>query len=344
MSAPPGVVRLAAGLDRRARLRLAAAVVALAVVTFLALRLITDWRHLPGEVAHFFHLDPRPLIAAWVIQTVGWLIVVDTWRRIVGHGAAALRLPLLRHMQVYAYTSLTQVLPGSIWQPMSRIALYRQLGVPAMTVSAAVVMEWMMLGVAGLVLYAVAAPFSRAVPPGWLPLLGLVALAALTLLHPTVFRLALRRAAHWLRQAAPPVAPAMRAQTGWLARETLVLACSGVGLYLLMGALTPAASLPDAMAAWGLSLAVASLLAWLPATALLKDGSMVLLLTPVYSDLAGDTGTAALIALGLVLAWRIWSVAVLLSWAALATVAARRLPLPTAGAAEVSADHAEPAA
>lgn len=370
----------AVGLDRRGLIRLAILAAGLAIAAFLILRLTTDWRTLPAEAITAFHLDVRPLALAWVIQTLGWLLVVDTWRRVLVRGGAAVvssgttdvarvtdsttfesvrqeaaihlsspafpprdsevpasppresgppaiqAIPYRRHLQVYAYTSLTQVLPGSIWQPMSRIALYRPLGVPALATSAAVVVEWMLLGVAGLLLYGLAAPLARGTSPEWVPLLLPLALVAVLLLHPAVFQRLVRRAARWLGQDVPPPALAVRDVAGWLLRELAVLACSGAALYLLMRAVSPAASLADAMSVWGLSVAIASLLAWLPATALIKDGSMVVLLTPLYRETGVDTGTAALIALGVTLAWRLWSVGVLLSWAALATALAGRLP------------------
>jgi hypothetical protein len=326
----------AVGLDRRGLIRLAILAAGLAIAAFLILRLTTDWRTLPAEAIAAFHLDIRPLVLAWGIQTLGWLLVVDTWRRVLVRGGAeeasdsdlpAIQaIPYRRHLQVYAYTSLTQVLPGSIWQPMSRIALYRPLGVPALATSAAVVVEWMLLGVAGLLLYGLAAPLARGTSPQWVPLLLPLALVAVLLLHPAVFQRLVRRAAHWLGQDVPPPALAGRDVAGWLLRELAVLACSGMALFLLMLAVSPAASLADAMSVWGLSVAIASLLAWLPATALIKDGSMVVLLTPLYRETGADTGTAALIALGVTVAWRLWSVGVLLSWAALATALAGRLP------------------
>ncbi len=332
MSALAGI-----GLDRRRIVRAALALVGMAIAVILIARLTTDWRAVPAEALAAFHLDPRPLGLAWGIQTLGWLLVVDTWRQVLdreGEPAGGTRLPFARHLQLYAYTSLTQVLPGSIWHPMSRIALYRPFGVPGLAISAAVVVEWMLLGVAGLILFGLAAPLARATPPSWAPLLLPLAVLAVGLLHPAVFDRLLRRAARWLGQATPPPTLIGRDVVLWLMRELGVLVCSGVALYLLMRAVSPAASLADALSVWGLSVAIASLLAWLPATALIKDASMVVLLTPLYLGAGIETGTAALIALGVTLAWRIWSAGVLVSWAALATALAGRLPAAEPAARE----------
>jgi hypothetical protein len=93
-----------------------------------------------------------------------------------------------------------------------------------------------------------------------------------------------------------------------------VLALSGAGLYWLMRAVAPAASLSAALGASALAVAVANLLAWLPATVVLKEGAAVVALVPLYG--------APAIAVGVVIAWRLWMTAVLASWAAIASVAA----------------------
>ena len=103
-------------------------------------------------------------------------------------------------------------------------------------------------------------------------------------------------------------------------REFIVLTLSGVGLYLMMRAVSPAASLADALTVAGLTMALANLLAWLPMTGLVKDGAMVALLVPLY-------GSAA-IALGVVIAWRIWVTLVSVSWAGIAAAVAGAIGSP----------------
>lgn len=101
---------------------------------------------------------------------------------------------------------------------------------------------------------------------------------------------------------------------------------SGLALILVIRSLLPSAAHPaTVLAAWGLGVAIASLLAWLPATALLKDGGMIALLAPLCLAAAdGQALPAAALALGLTLAWRLWTLLVLLVWAGGATVAVRR--------------------
>lgn len=302
-------------------LRLMLAGLLLAVLALTMGRLASDWRALPSDALSALHLDLRLLALAWLIQTAGWILVGRAWRSILGPEGSG--LSLLRHLQLYTLAGLTQVLPGSIWAPLSRVALYRRMGVAGLAVSAGLVVELSLLGLAGLALYGLAAPLVPVLPPGWAPWLGLVALLALCLLHPRAFGALFGLAWRRFGKGEMPAPPAGRRLVVLFAIELCVLVLSGLSLWLLMLAISPAASLPWAMAVWGLTVAVANLLAWLPATSLLKDGGMVVLLTPLYAADGGPVGRAALIALAVTLAWRLWSLLVLVSWAGLTTLLLR---------------------
>ena len=150
-------------MSARRTLRLLGPALALCVAFLLVRQITGDWRSLPSDALAAFHFDPAPLVVAWLVQTAGWLLVVATWARILaglGH-----RLPFVRHLQLYTYSSLAYVLPGSVWVPAGRVAMYRRAGVDALDASAAIVVEWLLLGLAGLALYGFAAPFSQAIPP-----------------------------------------------------------------------------------------------------------------------------------------------------------------------------------
>lgn len=284
----------------------------------LGYRLAGDWRALAAALGDQLALRPAFLALAWPLQTAGWLLLVDTWRRILVR--FGVDLPLPRHLTACAYSALARALPGSLWAPAGRVAYYRRLGAPALDVGAAVLLEWLLLGLAGLALYALSAPFALAVPPRYaLPLAACAGLAAALLLRPRAFGAAARLAARVLQKDPAVAGRSAEAVRGglwrWLAAELAVLGASGVALYLVMRAVAPAASLGDAMSAWALTVALANLLAWLPLTGLIKDGSMVLLLAPLYGSV--------LVAGAVVVAWRVWMALCELSWAALAWSVAR---------------------
>lgn len=286
--------------------------VALAAVVLVALmrQVALDWRALEASALDYFHLKAPPLAGAWLVQTAGWLLLISTWRSIADRLGG--RLGFVRHARLHAYSSLAHVLPGSIWVPAGRVAIYRHHTVPVFVTTAAVTIEWLLLGLAGLVLYGLSAPFSESVAPGWAPLLLVVGLGSVLLLHPAVFHRAVGIATRLFDREAELPRLGGRSILVWFACELSTLALSGLALYLFMIGVTPIQSIADAMAAAAWTMAVANLLAWLPLTAILKDGGMVFILTPLYGS--------SVIALGMVIAWRIWVTLCGLSWAGLATL------------------------
>ncbi len=276
---------------------------------------MADWRGLPFAS---FHFDARYLAASWLVQTGGWLLSVAIWRRIL-RGVGAPEVGYRKHLVAHSWSGLGNIIPGSVWLPASRLALYRRFGVPAFAVSTAMVIEWLVVGLAGIGLYAASAPFATAFSNAGAVPLAVAAVVAASVLHPRVFR-------YWLRVAArrfqttdplpPPAAvPSPTQSAGYTIGEAVVLTLAGFGFFLLMRAVAPAASLPDALNAWALSVAVANLLAWMPATVLFKDGAMALALVPLYGSL--------FVAVGVVVAWRLFMTAELLSWGLIASAVAK---------------------
>jgi hypothetical protein len=294
-------------------------VLALLVLGLLLRQIAADWGEL-DSLRDQLRWRPWPLAWAWLIQTAGWLLVVRLWSSILDQ--AGHRASYRVHLRIYALTALAHVLPGSVWAPAGRVALYRREGARMLSVGAAVLVEWILLGVAGLVLYGLSAPWSAAAPPAGAWWLVVVAALALSALHPRALGGAMRLAARVAGrgQAVPDGATAAvfppRKVAVWLLGELTVLAASGFGFFYLMQAIAPRAGLADAMSAWAFTVALANLLAWLPLTSLVKDGGMVLLLAPFYGS--------SLMAAGVVLAWRIWMTLVQLSWAG---IGAGLLPL-----------------
>jgi len=299
--------------------------VAGAVVVLLVRQLASDWTSLSDRaIRDAMHLDVLPLVAAWVVQTVGWLILVAVWRDMLGPDV---EVPARQHLRINAYASLAHVIPGTVWSPASRVAMYRSAGVPGLTVTAALLVEWLLVGLGGLLLYGLAAPRSHASPPQGMAVLAVVALIALVMLHPRAHGRVLRLAAAKLGRSIDVLPePSVGRLAVWFGLDFVVLVLSGLALHLLMVAVSPAGSVPDAMAAWGLSMAVSNLLVWLPATSIIKEASVVLLLTPLYGS--------SVVALGVVVAWRLWMVVVQLSWAAMAATWCR-LRAPVASDATI---------
>lgn len=291
---------------RARRLAFGGALVAAAAYV-VGRRLAAEWTAVSPTLAAAFHVDGRWLGLTWLVQTVGGVVMVDTWRRIATAMGVSARPA--QHARRYAFAALAHVVPGGIWAPLGRLAAYGRAD--AVAVGAAMTVEWVVLGVAGLVLYGATLPWATAGPA--VGALGLVAAAALgwAAIQPSVFRRLVAAGQRLVRSDGGPVpmVPA-GALGGWLARSVVVLALSGAALYAFMRAVSPAASLADAVGIGAVTVALGNLVGPLPLTGIVKDLGMVLLLEPLYGSSA--------IALGLVVAWRLWMVAVELSWAALA--------------------------
>ncbi len=300
-------------MSRSAWLRVLGVLLAVAVTVAVLVQVGRDWGTVTREARHLLRLDPPFLAAAWLVQSAGWLLVVDTWARILRRMGG--QAPFLQHLRVHTLSGLANVLPGSVWLPVTRVTGYRGTTADTMAVGTAMAVEWLLLGVAGLVLYGLVAPFSQL--PQVVSLVSLLVAGGLAAaaLHPAVFARLVGAVATRLGYAGPAPRPGVLELAGWFGRELGVLVLAGLGLYLVMRGVSPVASLPVALGVTGLTLALANLLAWLPASAVLKDASMVVLLTPLY-------GTAGM-ALAVVVVWRLWLTLVQVSWAALAAVAER---------------------
>lgn len=306
----------------------------LVLLAGLAWAAVAAWQALPDAAREAFRPRPAFWILAFLVQTPGWLLAVDAWRRMLdatrpndmagsdGSPDALAALPFSEHLLGHGLTALAQVLPGSIWAPLTRVAYYRERGLGTLWTAGAMLLEMVLLGLSGLLLFLLALPAMSGQAPSALPALLAAGGAALCLLHPRVFGSLLRALARGLRISPIPAAPPGRLLARLLGQEFLVLALSACALLsIVQGLLPSAARWPNLAAAWGLGVAIASLLAWLPATALLKDGGMLALLTPLCLPAAGGRlWVAAGLALGLTLAWRLWTLVVLLVWTALAAL------------------------
>ncbi|MEO8082385.1 MAG: hypothetical protein ABI780_01040 [Ardenticatenales bacterium] len=290
---------------------------AVAALVVVVQQLSHDIGRVADTLRTAFHLAPAWLAAAWIVQTAGAWLMLDTWRRIVE--SLGVQARPAQHAKRYAFAALAHVVPGGIWVPLGRLAAYGRAD--ALAVGAGMTVEWVVLGVAGLVLYGATLPLTAGAPPAGV--LALVAAGALGIaaVQPAVFRRLVGLAARLMgRQADGAALPALPAGAlrGWQVRALGVLVLSGVALYAFMRAVSPAPPgvLAEAVGIGALTLALGNLLGPLPLAGLVKDIGMVLLFTPIYGSSA--------IALGVVVAWRLWLIAVEVSWALIAMVWHRR--------------------
>jgi hypothetical protein len=130
---------------------------------------------------------------------------------------------------------------------------------------------------------------------------------AVVLMYPPIFN----RASNWFlrhtrRVAEPiPVNVRLRELVWWVLVESVVVGIGGVALFFLLSSLVPVPgqTLLPLVAAWAAASAAGNLFFWLPATSFVRDGALILALTPAL-----PTSIAILFAVLV----RVWMIACLL--------------------------------
>lgn len=248
-----------------------------------------------------------PLVAlSFAVECIGLLIAVPLWRRLLAHHG--IRQRWQDDLRFYCYSALGAVLPGSIWTIAGRSALYQRLGCSGARVAVAAVIEALLIGVAAAAVYGILLIGHPGIGFWERPELGAGILAiALILLHPTVFGHISKRVLARTDQADGPMGPPLRVRDllVWVLLEAIVVVIGGTALFILLLSLIDVRAdvwIP-VVAAWAAAVVAGNLFFWLPGTAIVRDGMLVL---AVRTSLTLPTAV-----LFVVLA-RVWSIASLL--------------------------------
>ncbi len=132
-------------------------IVALVIIIFLGQAVIRGWDYIRAFEWQINLLHLGLAIISYLIglgiMFLGWYSIMG---RLVGLGN------LTGHLKIYAVSFLARRIPLPIWFVGSRIILYKQL--PKKTTATATLLETIFIGLAGLVLYILIAPFATAIP------------------------------------------------------------------------------------------------------------------------------------------------------------------------------------
>ena len=260
------------------------------------------------------HLNLLLVILAALLACASQLACALIWHRILG--AFGVHRSLQEDIRIYYYSALGAAIPGSIWGLVSRSVLYSRMGVSAVRVAAATVLEALVIGVAGMAVYAVTVVVRPSISIWRLPILGYGAgVVALVLINPRV----LNRLHRWVlkKTGQPAEADFPTIQVGqlalWLTLEALIVAVGGLTLFMLLNGFAPAprSALLPMVVGWSAAVATGNLFLFIPGTFVLRDGALVLALAPTLT-LAPALLFAALS--------RVWSIAALLLGAAIVAV------------------------
>ncbi len=228
-------------------------------------------------------LTPWRVALSFVIACSGLLVAVPVWRRILG--SYGVHQTARDDIRIYCYSALGTTVPGGIWLIVGRTVLYEQLGVEGSRVAVASVCETFITGLAGMGLYGLATIVRPDISLWRRPEVGgAVSLLALLLLHPRLFNSLSGWMQRRLKKDGKSITSHFRYMdlVKWIGLEAIVVVIGGFAMYVLLSSLTlvTLSILVQVIAAWAAGVAASSLFFWLPGTPVLRDGALILALTP----------------------------------------------------------------
>ena len=276
---------------------IAAAIVVAAIIIFRDSGTI-DWTLL--------RFRPLFIILGYLVATSGLLISIPVWRSMLK--VFGLNAQLREDILFYNLGMLGYALPGGIWSIASRVSLYSAKSYNGSAVIIAGVLEALITGVAGLLLYAVTTLRGKSLNLFQSPFLAIgVAVLSLIIIHPKVFSKissAILKKSN-LTEILDLTPYKFKHLCFWIIGEAMIIILGSTGLFLLLESFTPVglSAWAAVLSAWSAANAVSALLFWVPGTPILRDGAMALALS---------TSIPLASAIIFVVVQRIWSLVSLL--------------------------------
>jgi len=245
--------------------------------------LLVVWRQGSELLQAGIRLNIPLVVLSFAVECAGLLIAVPLWRRILTYYGIHQRWQ--DDLRLYCYSALGAVLPGSIWTIASRSILYQRLGCSGARVAAAGVIEALLIGVAATGVYGAISILHPGMGFWRQPAIGTAVLVlALVLLHPRMFNRigaeVIARTGRAQGQAIPPFR--LRSLLTWVMLEALMVVIGGTALFILLLSFigVRADVWVQVVAAWAAASVAGNLFFWLPGTAILRDGVLVLAVRP----------------------------------------------------------------
>ena len=281
------------------------------VITFLIL--ILDGKQL---LTYSFRLNPAFVLLSILTVFSGLFVTVQAWRSILARFGS--RLSYKDDLRIYCYTLLGAAIPGGFWSLVGRVALYERQRMSGVNITVASVIEFMLLGLAGLVVYGLTMFIQPAQSLWQRPEIAfIVTTTALTLVQPPLFNRLIRLVLRYSRQSETFTSLSYSDLGLWLILEILTVIIGGTAIYVLLQSfieIPPAEAYVLVVSAWAAS-AASNLLFWFPGKPLLRDGIMALVLTRLLPPA---------LALAFVVILRVWTIVSILLAAGLAWLFLRR--------------------
>ncbi|MCL4559670.1 MAG: hypothetical protein M1281_03520 [Chloroflexi bacterium] len=267
--------------------------IAVLVFSYLGYRAFKGIQQLTQTSLHF---QPGFLALSLACHWIGTGVAVVVW------GDILRRLGVLSNtifdFEAFCASAIARKIPGTVWYAVGRIAIYNLIDASKALVIIALVIEALMLSLAGLVDLSISVIYVN-ILPAWIDrrILFYVVLPVLVILAvvaaPAAIRYAIQRAQRRQKNGVKLTVPKItyRDSLRWLAGEAIVLVLATSVYYFLYKSIDTAHThvpFTAMLGAFSLSTVVGPLAVWLPGDIGLRDGFLYLALTPfVDSSFAG---------------------------------------------------------
>jgi hypothetical protein len=202
---------------------------------------------------------------------------------------------------------------------MGRVTLYERQGIPGVRVTVATIVEYVLIGLAGLAVYGLATFLQPSQSLWQRPEVALTIIAiALILVQPPFFNRFIQWVLKQSKQTQENLASLHYGDLGLLlGLEILTIIVGGTAIYILLQSFIriPIEAYVPVISAWAAGVVVGNLLFWFPGKPILRDGAMMLVLTQLLPPT---------LALAFVIILRVWHIASILLAAGLAWLFLRR--------------------
>jgi hypothetical protein len=317
-------------IQRLRDLRWSTAVGSVLLIAFIAAAGAVLWRDGRELSQQISEVRYGLLAFSFLIEVTGWLFAVFVWQGVVSRFDD--HLPWREHFRIYAYSMLGIAVPGRIWTVAGRAVLYEQQGASKLSVTAASVVEYLLLGISSLMVFGLTGVFSGVGQVWERPIIGIgCAIIALVLIQPPLFNRLTAWAMRRVRQERAPTQPmGYRDLLLWLAIECLVVVIGGTAVYVLFHSILPATPglFLAILMAWAAAAVAGNLFFWIPGP-VIRDGFMIAVLSQTLPNS---------VALLFTLIVRVWTIGSILALVGLTWVIVRidnlvnRSPIPIADA------------
>jgi uncharacterized membrane protein YbhN (UPF0104 family) len=253
----------------RALLGAALILISLALLAYFIYR---NWDALTAYPWQFSHAH---FVLTLLLHGCAFIVAIGTWHSIISRlaGASDLRL----NAKIYCYSAVARRLPGMLWDVATRVVMYDQVGISKAAAGVASLLEFVLITLAGIVLYIALTPFTLSYAQlGIWVLFGTLGLG-LVLTHPYLVTRIMRK----LRKDSAPLPLRYRDNIRWLVVYTISWAIGGLILWATVGAIYDL-SLDFALqvvADWSLAGVVTSIITFVPAGLGLREVTLTLLLS-----------------------------------------------------------------